>query len=64
MLKDLTDPKEARDAMFSLLSTSGTLAGIGIIWLRTTTDVPRAVEASVSSPWHKDDDGPASVPRC
>ena len=30
MLKNLKDPKEARDAMFSLLSTSGTLAGIGI----------------------------------
>ena len=30
MLKNLKDPKEARDAMFTLLSTSGTLAGIGI----------------------------------
>lgn len=30
MLKNLKDPKEARDAMFSLLSTSGTLAGIGV----------------------------------
>lgn len=30
MLKNLKDPKEARDAMLSLLSTSGTLAGIGV----------------------------------
>jgi hypothetical protein len=30
MLKNLTDPREAREAMLSLLSTSGTLAGIGI----------------------------------
>jgi hypothetical protein len=30
MLKNLKDPKEARDAMFSLLSTAGTLAGIGV----------------------------------
>jgi len=30
MLKNLRDPKEARDAMLSLLSTAGTLAGIGI----------------------------------
>ncbi len=30
MLKNLRDPKEARDAMLSLLSTSGTLAGIGV----------------------------------
>jgi hypothetical protein len=30
MLKNLRDPKEAREAMLSLLSTAGTLAGIGI----------------------------------
>lgn len=30
MLKNLRDPKEARDAMLSLLSTAGTLAGIGV----------------------------------
>ena len=30
MLKYLRDPKEARDAMMSLLSTAGTLAGIGV----------------------------------
>lgn len=30
MLKNLNDPKEAREAMLSLLSTAGTLAGIGI----------------------------------
>lgn len=30
MLKNLRDPKEARDAMLSLLSTAGTLAGIDI----------------------------------
>src|SRR5512135_572987 len=30
MLKNLSDPKEAREAMLSLLSTAGTLAGIGI----------------------------------
>lgn len=30
MLKNLDDPKQARDAMFSLLQTSGTLAGIGV----------------------------------
>jgi hypothetical protein len=30
MLKNLKDPKEARDAMLSLLSTSGTLAGIAV----------------------------------
>ena len=30
MLKNLRDPKEAREAMLSLLSTSGTLAGIGV----------------------------------
>ena len=30
MLKNLRDPKEVRDAMLSLLSTAGTLAGIGV----------------------------------
>ena len=30
MLKNLRDPKEAREAMLSLLSTAGTLAGIGV----------------------------------
>ena len=30
MLKNLRDPKDARDAMLSLLSTAGTLAGIGV----------------------------------
>ena len=30
MLKNLKDPREARDAMLSLLPTSGTLAGISI----------------------------------
>jgi hypothetical protein len=30
MLKNLKEPKEARDAMLSLLATSGTLAGIGV----------------------------------
>ena len=30
MLKNLRDPKEARDAMLSLLSTAGTLAGFGV----------------------------------
>lgn len=30
MLRDLRDPKEARDAILTLLQTSGTLAGIGI----------------------------------
>lgn len=30
MLKNIRDPKEARDAMLSLLSTAGTLAGIGV----------------------------------
>jgi hypothetical protein len=30
MLKNLRDPKEAREAMLALLSTSGTLAGIGV----------------------------------
>jgi hypothetical protein len=30
MLKNLRDPKEARDAMLSLLSTAGTLAGIAV----------------------------------
>lgn len=30
MLKNLKDPREAREAMLSLLSTAGTLAGLGI----------------------------------
>jgi hypothetical protein len=30
MLKNLRDPREAREAMLSVLETSGTLAGIGI----------------------------------
>ena len=30
MLKNLRDPKETREAMLSLPSTAGTLAGIGI----------------------------------
>lgn len=30
MLKNLRDPKEAREAMMSVLETSGTLAGIGV----------------------------------
>ena len=30
MLKNLIDPKEAREAMLSLLSTAGTLAGIAV----------------------------------
>lgn len=30
MLRDLRDPKEARETMLSMLETAGTLAGIGI----------------------------------
>ena len=30
MLRDLRDPKEARETMLSMLETAGTLAGLGL----------------------------------